>query len=57
MRKRPCGAFREEELKPYQAELIRLQQYLEASRTRMIILFEGGMLPEKEGPFAASHAI
>ncbi|MCB1869028.1 MAG: polyphosphate kinase 2 [Gammaproteobacteria bacterium] len=32
---------REEELKPYQAELIRLQQYLEASRTRMIILFEG----------------
>ncbi|HXK58195.1 MAG TPA: polyphosphate kinase 2, partial [Gammaproteobacteria bacterium] len=32
---------REEELKPYQAELIRLQQYLEASGTRMIILFEG----------------
>lgn len=31
----------EEELKPYQAELIRLQQHLEASRTRMIILFEG----------------
>ncbi len=33
--------LREEELKPYQAELIRMQQYLEASKTRMIILFEG----------------
>ncbi len=33
--------LREEELKPYQAELIRLQQYLEQSSTRMIILFEG----------------
>jgi len=32
---------REKMLKPYQAELIRLQQYLEASGTRMIILFEG----------------
>ncbi|MES9815135.1 MAG: polyphosphate kinase 2 [Candidatus Thiodiazotropha sp.] len=32
---------REEELKPYQAELIRLQQYLEKTRTRMIILCEG----------------
>ncbi len=32
---------REEDLKPYQAELIRLQQYLEKSRRRMIILFEG----------------
>ncbi|PUB80087.1 MAG: polyphosphate kinase 2 [gamma proteobacterium symbiont of Ctena orbiculata] len=32
---------REEELKPYQAELIRLQQYLEKTQTRMIILFEG----------------
>jgi polyphosphate kinase 2 len=32
---------REEELKPYQAELINLQQYLEKTRTRMIILFEG----------------
>jgi len=33
--------LREEELKPYQAELIKMQQYLEASGTRMIILFEG----------------
>ena len=33
--------LREEELKPYQAELIQMQQYLEASKTRMIILFEG----------------
>jgi polyphosphate kinase 2 len=32
---------REEELKPYQAELIRLQQHLEDQRRRMIILFEG----------------
>ncbi len=32
---------REEELKPYQAELIRLQQYLEGNNRRMIILFEG----------------
>jgi polyphosphate kinase 2 len=32
---------REEELKPYQGELIRVQQYLEKTRTRMIILFEG----------------
>jgi len=32
---------REEELKPYQAELIRMQQYLEKRQTRMIILFEG----------------
>lgn len=32
---------REQILKPYQAELIRMQQYLEASSTRMIILFEG----------------
>ena len=31
----------EEELKPYQAELIKMQQHLEASRRRMIILFEG----------------
>ena len=33
--------LREEELKPFQAELIRMQQYLEQSGTRMIILFEG----------------
>jgi polyphosphate kinase 2 len=32
---------REEDLKPYQSELIRLQQYLEQTRRRMIILFEG----------------
>jgi polyphosphate kinase len=30
-----------EQLKPYQAELIRLQDYLEKGRKRMIILFEG----------------
>jgi polyphosphate kinase 2 len=32
---------REEELKPFQAELIRMQQYLEKTKKRMIILFEG----------------
>jgi polyphosphate kinase 2 len=32
---------REEELKPYQAELIKMQQYLEQNSIRMIILFEG----------------
>jgi polyphosphate kinase 2 len=31
----------EESLKPYQAELIKLQKHLEVTRTRMIILFEG----------------
>lgn len=31
----------EEELKPFQAELIRMQQYLEQNQKRMIILFEG----------------
>lgn len=33
--------LREEELMPYQAELIGMQQYLERSKRRMIILFEG----------------
>jgi polyphosphate kinase 2 len=33
--------LREQELKPYQAELIKMQQHLEQSGTRMIILFEG----------------
>lgn len=32
---------REEELKPYQAELIKMQQYLEDTGKRMMILFEG----------------
>ena len=32
---------KEQELKPYQAELIALQQYLEDSKKRMIILYEG----------------
>lgn len=33
--------LREEELLPFQAELIKMQQYLENTRKRMIILFEG----------------
>ena len=32
---------REEELKPFQAELLRVQQHLEDNGRRMIILFEG----------------
>ena len=32
---------REEELKPFQAELLKLQEYLEETHRRMIILFEG----------------
>jgi len=31
----------EKQLKPFQAELIKMQQYLEKKNTRMIILFEG----------------
>jgi len=34
-------AQREKNLKPFQAEIIRLQKYLEQSQRRMIILFEG----------------
>jgi polyphosphate kinase 2 len=42
LRKKAARKYaQEEELKPYQAELIRLQQYLEETRKRMIILFEG----------------
>jgi polyphosphate kinase 2 len=33
--------LRETSLKPYQAELIRMQKYLEENKKRMIILFEG----------------
>ncbi|MDT8376217.1 MAG: polyphosphate kinase 2 [Mariprofundaceae bacterium] len=33
--------LQEQELRPYQAELIKLQQHLENTRQRMIILFEG----------------
>ena len=33
--------LREKELMPYQAELIKMQQYLEKHKQRMIILFEG----------------
>ncbi|TLS66573.1 polyphosphate kinase 2 [Mariprofundus erugo] len=33
--------LQEQELKPYQAELIQLQQHLEQTNKRMIILFEG----------------
>ncbi|MGD8843293.1 MAG: polyphosphate kinase 2 [Gammaproteobacteria bacterium] len=32
---------REEELKPFQAELLKVQQYLEEKQRRMVILFEG----------------
>lgn len=40
--RRAVRRYRDEEsLKPYQAELIRMQQYMERNGTRMIILFEG----------------
>ena len=42
MRKKALRRYvREETLKPYQAELIKMQQHLEESGTRMVILFEG----------------
>ncbi len=40
---------REEEFKPYQAELIRMQHHLEENRRRMIILFEGRSAAGKGG--------
>ncbi len=44
-KKKECKADRkykqEQELKPYQAELIKLQDYLEQTNKKMIILFEG----------------
>ncbi len=41
-RKKAVRRFkREESLKPYQAELIKMQQYLEQTGRRMMILFEG----------------
>jgi polyphosphate kinase 2 len=42
MRKKAIRKYlQEQELKPYQAELIKMQQYLEETNKRMIILFEG----------------
>jgi polyphosphate kinase 2 len=42
MKKKALRKYRQEqELKPYQAELIKMQQYLEETNKRMIILFEG----------------
>jgi len=42
MRKKALRRYLEEQsLRPYQAELIKMQRYLEESGTRMIILFEG----------------
>lgn len=42
LKKKAMRRYRRElELKPYQAELIKMQQHLEASATRMVILFEG----------------
>ncbi len=42
LRKKAYRKFQQEEdLKPFQAELIKMQQYLEKNKKRMIILFEG----------------
>ena len=37
----PRSVREEEELKPYQVELLKLQRYLEDENRRMIVLFEG----------------
>jgi polyphosphate kinase 2 (PPK2 family) len=37
----PRSIREEEELKPYQVELLKLQRYLEGEQRRMIVLFEG----------------
>ena len=37
----PRSIREEEELKPYQVELLKLQRYLEVEQRRMIVLFEG----------------
>ena len=37
----PRRMLEEEELKPFQVELLKLQRYLEAENRRMIVLFEG----------------
>ena len=37
----PRRVLEEDELKPYQAELLKLQRYLETENRRMIVLFEG----------------
>ena len=47
-------SIREEELKPYQVELLKLQRYLEEENRRMIVLFEGRDAAAKAGPFAGS---
>ncbi|ATX81498.1 polyphosphate kinase 2, PA0141 family [Mariprofundus ferrinatatus] len=41
--------LQEKELKPYQAELIKLQQHLDRTKQRMIILFEGRDAAAKGG--------
>ena len=41
--------LQEKELKPYQAEIIKLQQHLERTKQRMIILFEGRDAAAKGG--------
>jgi len=43
---------REEQLKPFQAELLGVQQYLEEKRRRMIILFEGRMRQARAARYA-----
>ena len=41
------NAYNSEELKPFQAELIRLQEYMEREKARLLILFEGRMRRER----------
>jgi len=37
----PRRVLEEEELKPFQVDLLKLQRYLEEEKRRMIVLFEG----------------
>ena len=47
--------YNSEELKPYQAELIKMQRHLERTGKKMVILFDG-MPPVKGEPSAGSPA-
>lgn len=47
----------EDSLKPFQVELIKLQEYLEEHDSKMIVLIEEEMLRAKEERFVVSRGI
>ncbi|MEZ5203296.1 MAG: hypothetical protein R2701_02605 [Acidimicrobiales bacterium] len=49
-------ARQEEELKPFQVELLKMQRYLEDADRRMIVLFEGRDAAGKGGTIRRSPA-